>query len=407
MIFWDTELSNSLSGLELKTFLVKKRIIKFLYRHGELSIVDFSKLLHVSIPTTAGYINELIDEGFIENRGKGDSIGGRKPNIYGLKKNSVFIVAINIGHKFFEIGIFDANSEKVCGLDLPAIPFTDRQKLIELVYMYVTELLDKEQIGLGKVMGIGVNMPGLIDSQKGINYTYLYDPEETLVDAFTKKFKRPVFLENDSKTRALAEMRYGAAKDYTNALVLQIDWGLGLGMILNGKLYKGNSGFAGEFSHIPIEANGVLCSCGKVGCLETIASGNALVRFAIEGLEDNSYSRLYEVYKKDAAKLTPKLIIEMAHSGDQFALSVIQKVGAGLGKGISYLIQILNPEVVILGGLLSQAGAYLELPIKQAMHQYCLPKLHEDTKILITPLGSDIGLIGSTIVVLENILENN
>ncbi len=407
MNFWDTEIADSFNGLELKTYLNKKRIIKYLYRLGELSGAEISKILHVSAPTTNTYINELIKEGFIENRGKGDSIGGRKPNLYGLKKNSVYIVGVDMGRKFFGIGIYNNDLEKVSSVSLDAISFKNRDKLIDFVFTETTKLFKSEGISEKKIMGIGINMPGLIDSEKGINYTYLYKDGEPLVDAFCKKFKRPVFIENDSKARTLAEMRYGAAKDYNNALVIQIDWGLGLGMILNGKLYSGKSGFAGEFSHIPIESNGVLCNCGKVGCLETIASGNALVRFAVEGLEENKQSKLYKQYKADVESITPKLIIDEAHKGDQFALSLIQKVGVGLGKGISYLIQILNPEVVILGGVLSHAGQYIEIPVKQSIYQYCLPKLHEDTKLKISTLGAESGLIGSAIVVLENILENN
>ncbi len=407
MNFWDTEIAENINGLELKTYLNKKRIVKYLYRIGELSGAEISKILHVSAPTTITYINELINEGFIENRGKGDSIGGRKPNMYGLKKNSVFVVGIDMGRKFFGIGIFNNDLEKVSSVNLPAISFNDREELIDFVFTEISALYKKENISENKIMGIGINMPGLIDSEKGINYTYLFKEGEPLAEAFRKKLKRPVFLENDTKVRTLAEMRYGAAKEYNNALVIQIDWGLGLGMILNGKLYKGKSGFAGEFSHIPIEPNGVLCNCGKVGCLETIASGNALVRFAIEGLEANRNSKLYKQYREDIDGITPKFIIDAAHNGDQFALSIIQKVGLGLGKGLSYLIQILNPEVIILGGVLSHAGQYIETSIKQSIHQYCLPKLHEDTILKISPLGSESGLIGSAIVVLENILENN
>ena len=406
MNFWDIDTAERLNGLELKTFLNKKRIIKYLYRNNELSQAEISKTLHVSAPTSIMYLNELVENGYIENRGKGDSIGGRKPNMYGLKKDSVYVIGVDLGRKFLEIAIFNNDMEKVANSKLPSIPLDNKEQVINIIYDGTISLLKESNIEQEKIIGIGISMPGLINSEQGINYTYLYNDEELLADSFQQKFNRPVFLENDSKARALAEMRHGGAKDSNNALVIQIDWGLGLGMILNRKIYKGNSGFAGEFSHIPIDENGVLCNCGKVGCLETLASGNALVRLTLEGLKENKHSKLYETFIHKKENITPILIIDAAHNGDRFAISMINEVGKSLGKGISYLIQILNPEIVILDGILSKAKEYLITPIKQSLYNHCLPKVREDTQIILSPLGDDIGIIGSATVVLEYVLED-
>ena len=408
MNYWNINTAKQLKGYELKTFFNKVRIIKSLYINGELSIVDFSKLLHVSTPTAINYLNELVKEKYVEKRGKGDSRGGgRKPIIYGLKKNSVYVVGIDMGRRYLRMAIFNPDMEKVAGINQDAISFSNKNELIKTVAEKVNQLLIDANISPEKVMGIGINMPGLINSEKGINYTYLYDEEETLTDSFRKQFDCSVFLENDTKARTMAEMRYGSAKDLKNVLVIQIDWGLGLGMILNGSLYKGKSGFSGEFSHIPIEENGILCNCGKIGCLETIASGNALVRNVLLGLESNKESMLYPVLQDNKEEISPSLIIKMALKGDQFAISKIDEMGAALGKGIVYLIQILNPELVILEGKLSEAGEYLITPIKQSLNKYCLSKVREDARIVISTLGDDAGTIGSATVVLERTLEKN
>lgn len=407
MNYWDIDYMNSLSGVELKTFLNKKRMIKHLYRNGNLSSADFSNILKISAPKSNAYIQELVDEGFIENKGKGESIGGRRPNTYGLKKNSVYVIGVDLDRNFLRIGLFNAEMQKVNDVQLPAVSFTKRKLLINEVYKRTQALLNETKIDSGKIMGVGINMPGLIDSEKGINYTYVFDQEKPLQEAIEEKFKRPVFLENDTKARTLAEMRYGAAKDHTNALVLQIDWGLGLGLILNGKLYKGNSGFAGEFGHIPIYSDGVLCNCGKVGCIETMASGQALVRIAKEALKNNQNSKLFSQYNEKGVQLMPIDIINAAHEGDQLSITLINKIGEALGQSISYLIQTLNPKIVVLGGVLAQAKDYITTPIEHTLYKYCLPKLREDTTIVISPLGDDIGMIGSATVVLENILENN
>jgi glucokinase-like ROK family protein len=406
MNYWDNEIMTTLNGYELKTYLNKKRIIKYLYRQSEMSGTDISKIFHISIPTTLTYLKELVEEGFIESRGKGDSLGGRRPTKYGLKRNSVYVIGVDIRRKGISLAIFNGNMEKVNGIKLPSVNLNDKTSIVSLITSHVDQMIQQIGIDYSKVMGVGINMPGLINSEKGINYTYLYNPDETFTQLFHNHFKCPVFLENDTKARTLAEMRYGEAKDSNNALVLQIDWGLGLGMILNRKLYKGNSGFAGEFSHIPIDENGVLCNCGKVGCLETIASGNALVRLTMQGLEVNKNSKLFPIFNKNREDITTSLIVKMALEGDQFAISMINQVGLSLGKGLSYLIQILNPELIIISGSLSEAGNYLILSIQQALQKHCLPKLLEGIKIKISPLGEDVGVIGSATVVLESIIES-
>ncbi len=285
MRYWDTEVINSVAGQERKKFLSKKQIIKFLYRHGTLSSAELTKLIRLSTPTTLAYLNELVDEGYIENRGKGDSIGGRRPNMYGLVKNSVYVLGIEIGRKTIKIGLFNNELEKITGITHEVNHVPSDQEAVDQIYQMTVDMLGDQRNLFAKIIGVGISMPGLIDSEQGINYTYMNFGSPSLTDRFSEKFKCPVVLENDAKARTLAEMKFGAARDVPNAMLVLVEWGLGLGLILNGKLYKGQNGFSGEFSHIPIDPNGLLCNCGKIGCLETMASGQALVRYTIEALE--------------------------------------------------------------------------------------------------------------------------
>ncbi len=186
--------------------------------------------------------------------------------------------------------------------------------------------------------------------------------------------------------------------------LIQIAWGLVLGMVFNGELYKGRSGFAGEFSHIPLDPNGVLCQCGKVGCLETVASANALVRFTLEQLENNRHSLLYAQFVSNPSSITASLIINAALRGDQLAIRQVQRVGENLGKGLAYLIQILNPELIVLSGVVMLASDYLMTGIRQSLYTYCLPQLREDTEIRISSLGDDAGVMGAAAVAVENLL---
>lgn len=406
MRYWDTEVINSVAGQERKKFLSKKQIIKFLYRHGTLSSAELTKLIRLSTPTTLAYLNELVDEGYIENRGKGDSIGGRRPNMYGLVKNSVYVLGIEIGRKTIKIGLFNNELEKITGITHEVNHVPSDQEAVDQIYQMTVDMLGDQRNLFAKIIGVGISMPGLIDSEQGINYTYMNFSSPSLTDRFSEKFKCPVVLENDAKARTLAEMKFGAARDVPNAMLVLVEWGLGLGLILNGKLYKGQNGFSGEFSHIPIDPNGLLCNCGKIGCLETMASGQALVRYTIEALEANPNSLLFHYYQENVNLITPRRIIEAAKMGDALAIAQISKIGSALGKGVSYLIQILNPGVIIIGGGVSNASEYLLTPLQQSLYQYCLPQLRENIELRISPLDTDANVLGAAAVLIEQALSS-
>ena len=406
MRYWDTEVINSVSGQERKKFLSKKQIIKFLYRHGILSSADLTNLIRLSTPTTLSYLNELVDEGYIENRGKGDSIGGRRPNMYGLVKNSVYVLGVEIGRKAIKIGLFNNELEKIAGVTHEVHNIPTNQEVIGQIYTMAQEMLGDQREVFSKIIGVGITMPGLIDSEAGVNYTYMNFGSTPLTELFAEKFKCPVVLENDAKARTLAEMKFGAAKGVPNAMLVLVEWGLGLGMVLNGKLFKGQNGFSGEFSHIPIDPNGILCNCGKIGCLETMASGHALVRYTLDALAVDPNSLLFQYFQENASLITPRRIIEAAKMGDALAIAQISKIGTALGKGISYLIQILNPGVIILGGSVSNASEYLVTPLQQALYQYCLPQLRENIDLRISPLDSDANVLGAAAVLIEQALSS-
>ena len=185
--------------------------------------------------------------------------------------------------------------------------------------------------------------------------------------------------------------------------MLQVDWGLGLGIIINGKLYSGKSGYSGEFGHLPIVDNGVLCSCGKQGCLETIVSATAIARIARQGIQNGKSSLIKELINNDLEKIDISIIIEAANRGDQFAISIFSDVGYWLGKGIVYLIQIFNPELIVLGGRVAEASQFIAAPIQQAIYTFSNRDISEDTEISFSALGQKAGPLGAAAYALEKI----
>jgi predicted NBD/HSP70 family sugar kinase len=184
-------------------------------------------------------------------------------------------------------------------------------------------------------------------------------------------------------------------------MVINVGWGVGLGMILNGELFRGHNGFAGEFSHIPLFLNNKLCSCGKSGCLETETSLLVVIEKANKGLKEGRVSLLKELLVENAEK-TFQEIIQAAGKGDKFAVELLSESGYNIGRGVAILIHLLNPELVILSGRGSRAGKIWQAPIQQALNEHCIPRLAQNTEIEISSLGHQAELTGAAALVMEN-----
>jgi N-acetylglucosamine repressor len=270
---------------------------------------------------------------------------------------------------------------------------------VEAITHKAEELLSSIQIRKDQLIGASICLPGLVNTKRGENYFYLTESinKQSLTDYFYSLIGIPVLINNDVNAAALGELEYGKAKGAKDALVLLMDWGVGLGIIMDGKVRKGALGFSGEIGHIPFDYNGELCYCGKQGCLETVASGKALIKLAKEGLLAGQHSVISELCQGNLDSIEPKMIIDAANKGDLFAIKLLSQVGSAIGKGISTLIQIFNPELIILAGRIAAAEQYITLPMLQAINTYCMTQIRESTRIEVSELAENANLIGCAI----------
>ena len=397
-----------LNNVERKKHLQKIKIVRHLYVKGARSNAEICNRFNISSPTSMALLNELMAEGLVEKQGRGESVGGRKPELYGLRNNSLFVLSINMEKFSTRMAIFDNNNNNITGNHTFPIHISKDLAAIEELHQYANSLILTSGIDTEKLMGVGLSMPGLVSSKEGDSYTYLLHGQDKmpLQELLALKFGKPVYIQNDVKSATLAEFRFGAAQGKKDALVLSLDWGIGLGVIMDGKLRVGTSGFAGEFGHIPFVEDGILCHCGKRGCLETVASGSALARMAREGIQSGQDTLLNGLPGRELEKLEPHAVIEAAQEGDQYAINMLANIGRNLGKGIAMLIQLFNPEVIIIGGKMAEAGPYITTPIQQAINTYCMTQLRERTRIALSELGTEAGILGPVATVMENIFEH-
>ncbi len=387
-----------------KSATYKKMIVRQLYFAGLLSCADLSERIAKSIPLTAKTLNELVTEGYVEETGYAPSTGGRRPLMYTLRKDRMYILSVAMDQFITRMALMDMGNRYITPIEKFELPLAGNPGALDTLIERINQLVTRSGIAKEKIIGIGIGMPGFVDAAKGINYSF-FEEERLAIDRILReKTGIPAYIDNDSSLIALAELRFGAARNKDNAMVLNIGWGIGLGLILHRQLFRGYDGFAGELSHIPLFSNGKLCSCGKSGCLETETSLSVVVEKAITGIRNGRVSLLQKQLNSANENLeqSSTAIIDAAIKGDRLAVELLSEAGYHIGRGVAILIHLMNPETIILSGRGAVAGRVWQAPIQQALNEHCIPRLAANTSIRISDLGYEAGLIGAAALVMEN-----
>jgi len=378
---------------------LKYRLISQLYFFGTASCNDLSESLGKSVPHVTKSLYELIDADYVVEKGYAPSNGGRPPLIYALQPDRMYILSVSIDQLYTRIGLLDLSNQFIAPIETIELRLLNNKDALAILTKTLTRILSRLGKHRKKIIGAGFSMPGFVNTRMGINFTYLSThSKETLRDYLERNLHMPVYIENDSSVLALAELKEGLAQNLQDVMVLDIGWGVGLGMIVKGELFRGHTGYAGELSHIPISESNILCECGKRGCLETEATLRVVARRAMEEIKAGKISSLKMV---DSPEKMSEAIMAAANQGDQYAIELLTEMGFKIGKAIAILIHIVNPELIILGGRGAEVGKILIAPIQQALNQYCIPRLAEDTRVKVSQLGHDASLLAAAALVME------
>jgi glucokinase-like ROK family protein len=383
------------SVVEIKKNQYIVEILTEIYNSGAITISQLAKKLHTSVPSITVFINELIANEWIEEVGSSKTKSGRRPSLFDLNpnKNQVLVIDVNI----YETNFFLLNlrnqivNQKSFILDINSETLIEDLKIESSLF-----------IGDTKIWAIGISSPGLLSMERGINYSYPNhnEHEKSLAEILQDSLNIPTFITHDTQASMLGEHHFGLAKNKSNVLLINLDWGIGFGIMCNGQIIKGADGFAGELGHIQIKPDGILCHCGKKGCLETVASALALIKKAKEGIKEGKTSTL--ALKKDEIRLED--VVDAALKGDEFSIDLIFDIGRELGKGLSIAIHMFNPEIIIIDGVLTKAGELIVSTLNQAINKYCLTDFKKNLKVLISPLGDQAKIFGTKSLVFEKML---
>lgn len=382
------EIPENESIVDIKKRQMRNDIIQYVYFSGATAISTFSKSLNSSIPSVTATINELVKEDWLIEIGSKKIKTGRKPTLYDLNedKHCVLVIDINL----YETRLCLINlKNKVLQIESSPFSITNNQEYVAKLTNKIAEFLQKQQV---QPWAIGISFPGLVDNKTGINSTYvnLNQGKKSLAEHLQQSFGFKVFTLNDTKATLIGEHHFGLAKDKKHVLLVNLDWGIGLGVLANGELLQGASGFAGELGHIQIQPNGELCHCGKTGCLETLASASTLLKNAKKGLQNGRASKLSTL----GDNITVEAIIEFAIEGDEFSIDLLYEIGKELGKGLALAVNLFNPEIIIIDGIMTNAGNLLTNAIEQSINKYCLSDFKNNLEVLISPIGEMAKIYG-------------
>lgn len=386
----------TLPGLKEKRYMQKRDIVSFLYRVGDLSKPEMCRLTNMTMPTIGRMLGELMEEGWVIDLGCGMSGGGKRPHIFSLNRNAAFVLGIDIGREYLKIAVFNLKHEVVGKIFVyPSVLETaDKDVVLEDIRLRVEEVLGTLNVERARIRMAGVALPGLID-REGNTFTYLIYEEEGLKSRLEKLLKMSVFIDNDSNVMAMAEHAFGVAKGVNNVLCLSINECVGLGMILNSHLYLGGAGMAGEFGHIRIPGLDEPCHCGKVGCLETVASSRAIVKEAVK-----RHLRL-----PGEGDVSLEGVIQAARQDEIGAIDLLQQVGEKIGEGIATLLHLFDPEMLVIGGEIVKAGDLITVPIQQAMNKYSLARIRGHCELRLSNLGGDATILGTQMMAMSHLHE--
>lgn len=382
-----------LNNADDKSALTKRDILKACIKHTHCSIADLSKTLGISVPTVTKLVSELISDGYLQDEGKIGTSGGRRPSIYGLNPDAGYFLGIDVARQHFHIAVSDFKGEIILFIQDIEFVLEANADSFRTMCSLIKDEIRKASLNWDKVLGVGISLSGRVNPEKGFSLTYFVSDDIPLKDLFQRELDVPVTIENDSRAMAYGEYMSLGKDANPNMLFINLSWGLGMGIIVNGELYYGTSGFSGEIGHFPLLDNDVICRCGKIGCLETGASGSALKHWILTKLAEGRQSSLGKL-----EDIRLHNILEAIEAGDVLAIEGIGQIGETLGRGIAGLINIFNPGLVVIGGRLIVGRDYLMLPIKTAVNRLSLSKVSADTKLRFSKLERKAASIGNCLL---------
>lgn len=362
----------------------KKRIINLLSKERELTKLDISRKLDISVPTVTTIVGELKEDGIVEEAGMATSTGGRKPVIIRFLPDSRYSIGIDLGKNYVRAVLTNLDSKIIEERKIELAIITENE-VLSVMKALVEELLKAQQDIQNKLLGIGFSLPGIVnEKQLTLEVATNFRLKNISFKELHSNFNLPIFLENEANAGALAESKLGVARELDNLIYISVTEGIGGGIFINNDMYKGRDRRAGEIGHMCIVKNGRQCNCGRKGCWETYASSRALIKdYNAKAMEEvKSLSQLLERYEAD----------------EKIAVEVVEQYIDNLAEGIQNLIFIFNPDYIVIGGDISKYSKIFSEKLSGRIFESNEFYKEGDVKILFSSLRDDSNILGAALI---------
>lgn len=385
-------------------------VLRLIHNQSPVSRAQLAGITGLNKSTVSSLVDELIERRLVHETGSNTGGTGRPATLLEINPGAGSIVGVELGVDFVSVAVTDMLGNILWRKREDANPTDGQEKMISQTLQIVKEALTAGKRKGYHFLGLGLSTPGTVDVNKGVLIfaPNLHWHNVPFAQIFSEQTKLKVFIENDANAAAIAEHLFGTARQCQDFLFVFAGVGIGGGLFLNGKLYRGRNGYAGEIGHSPImaEPSQTVCHCGNRGCWETYANQYSIIQRVQARLEVKRSSVIPQLMAEQNAPLGIPLIKQAADAGDKEAIDSFTEAGRAMGQGFAGLINIFNPERIILGGPLSVAGEYLLPAIQETVSLHALPEINKQVEILLSPFGPDASLIGAIAIVADDLLSH-
>jgi N-acetylglucosamine repressor len=365
---------------------------------GPISRTEISQRTGLSAATVSGITADLISSGLVFEKEEGDSSGGRRPILLALNPRGGFVIGLKLSETNITAALTDLEAT-IIAKDTCLLAGHSVTEVVDCIVKIVRKLIAQNTIRKDLLLGVGIGLAGIIDAGSGVlRHSPIFGWRDIPLKATLQdRLGVPIYVDNDVNTLTLTEQWFGAGQGVENFLTVTVGRGVGMGIVIHGKLYHGSGGGAGEFGHTVVDPEGELCDCGKRGCLETMIADPWLLRKAHESYIENSIpTRVNDVNE----------LIKIAREGDPVAVAIYAEAGKALAQALANLINVLSPELVIISGEGVRAGDLLFESMYNNIDRYVMPGLVEDTELRVDLWDDDAWARGAAGLVLHELFES-
>lgn len=378
---------------ELLKRINRNVIIKLIIKHGIISRSELSKITRLALPSVMRIVEGLISDNLVKEVGKGDSTGGRKPGLITLNQEALYIIGVEIAINTTMV-LTDLGGNIIDRWESPQMSHVSPEEMLEKINENIERLIGKHKIDRSKIAGIGIGTPGT-------NFKHIKDIENSILKGWEKidvkawfesKTDLPIFIDNVARTRTLSELWFGVGKRIKSFIYVFVDQGVGCGIVNNNTIYEGHSSVAGEFGHTIIEYNGRECYCGNRGCVEMYVSAGAITNEVVKAMgiseEDFKFKKVMELETEPEVQ------------------KILSDSGKILAAGIANLINIFNPQAVVLGGIVPSKSLYFAESVMKAIDANVFSNTAMNTPVFVSDIDQDRICIGSVALVINEVFKS-